>query len=60
MSENKSVEVLLQLAFFTLTNFGAFAAIIAIYTKVIQKQAKVEFLIKRICHKLDIPTDTEL
>jgi len=57
---DSSVKTLLQFAYLFLSNFGSFMAIIMIYTKIIHKQAKIEFLIKRVCQKLDISTDTEL
>jgi len=50
----KSVTVIL------VSNGASFMAVMGIYTKLIQKQAKIEFLIRRVCEKLDISTETTL
>jgi hypothetical protein len=42
------------------SNAASFITIIGIYTKIIHKQAKIEFLIKRLCDKAGVSTETGL
>jgi len=55
-----NAEKLMTVAYIILANFGSFSAMIMIYTNMIKKQAKIEYLVKRVCDKLDISTDTHL
>lgn len=43
-----------------ISNGASFMAIVGIYTRIIHKQAQIEFLIKRLCDKAGISTDTGL
>lgn len=56
----ENADKILPLLYLLFSNLGTFMAIVIIYTKLIHKQAKVEFLLKRVCDKLQISTDTGL
>ena len=43
-----------------ISNGASFMAIVGIYTRIIHKQAQIEFLIKRLCDKAGISTETGL
>lgn len=57
---DESGKIILYIIFLLVSNMGTVITIIGVYTSVIRKQQKIEFLLKRVCDKLQISTDTTI
>lgn len=60
MMDTELQKAMLGIAWVIVGNFGTFAAVLAVYTEMIRKQAKIEFLLKQVCDKLDVSTTTHI
>lgn len=59
MPDNDKMESV-RFIYLLVSNLGLIIAIMGIYTTILKKQIKMEYLIKRLCEKIGVSTDTEL